>query len=419
MVDVWLPYGGTEVCLRVPAENLQDIIDVKESRGVENPADEIRRAIENPIDSEKLADIVRTGDKVALALNIFDVAMAKLVVSLIIEEVTRLGLGSNDLTVILAFDPFRSKRDYLANQIKNEMSSLGVNVVIHNPLAEGVYVGDTESGIRIYLNKAFAESRIKIISSVIEPNPYTLYNWGGYGIALGLSGMKTIGEILAPTLNPNDPASLVHESLIGVSRKMGGIFSMSVIRNMRGEVIKAFAGDLEKSFYEGTKIIDAIFKAQVEKRADIVFISSGGSPLDANIFDSYGCLENALKILRGRGMIALVAECFEGYGNTEFYETISRFKNDLSSLEKSLRRSFSIGRFLAYRFLRALKRAEISMVSAIPDYYASEMPGLRIFRTANEALNYALKEYGRKARVSVIPHGNHIIPILKEAENNP
>jgi nickel-dependent lactate racemase len=162
-----------------------------------------------------------------------------------------------------------------------------------------------------------------------------------------------------------------------------------------------------------------MYKTQVEKRADIIFISPGGSPLDANIFDSYGCLENALKILRGRGMITLVAECFEGYGNMEFYETISRFKNDLGSLEKSLKRRFSIGGFLAYRFLRALKRAEISMVSVIPDYYASEIPGLRMFRIANEALNYALKEYGRKAKVSVIPHGNHIIPVLKEAENNP
>ena len=419
MVDVWLPYGGTEVCVRIPTENLQDIIDVRESRGVENPADEIRGAIKNPIDSERLADTVKIGDKVALALNIFDAAIAKLVVSLIIEEVAQSGLGSNDITVILAFDPFRSKRDYLTNQIKNEISSLGVSVVIHNPLGEGTYIGDTESGVKIYLNKAFAESRIKIVSSVIEPNPYAMYNWGGYEIALGLSGMKTIGEILAPNLNLNDLASSVHESLIGVSRKIEGIFSVSIIRNMRGEVIKAFAGDLEKSFYEGAKIIDTMYKTQVEKRADIIFISPGGSPLDANIFDSYGCLENALKILRGRGMITLVAECFEGYGNMEFYETISRFKNDLGSLEKSLKRRFSIGGFLAYRFLRALKRAEISMVSVIPDYYASEIPGLRMFRIANEALNYALKEYGRKAKVSVIPHGNHIIPVLKEVENNP
>jgi hypothetical protein len=56
------------------------------------------------------------------------------------------------------------------------------------------------------------------------------------------------------------------------------------------------------------------------------------------------------------------------------------------------------------------------MVSVIPDYYASELPGLKIFRTANEALNYALKEYGRKARVSIIPYGNHIIPAVKETE---
>jgi nickel-dependent lactate racemase len=197
---------------------------------------------------------------------------------------------------------------------------------------------------------------------------------------------------------------------------MSSVFSISIIRDLRGKVIGALAGSLEKSFYEGAKIIDATCKVQVEKKADVVFISPGGSPLDANIFDSCGCLENALKILRGRGMITLVAECFEGYGDMEFYEAISRFRNDLSSIEKSLRRKFSIGVFLAYRFLKALKEANVSMVSVIPDYYASELPGLKIFRTANEALNYALKEYGRKARVSIIPYGNHIIPAVKETE---
>jgi len=416
LVDVWLPYGKTEICARIPTENLQDNIGVRERTGVENPVNEIRRAIRNPFGLERLADKVKMGNKVAVAMNILDMKMAETVAALLIEEITQSGLKSSDITVIFAYDPFRlGKNEYVA-QLKNEISSLGVNVVIHNPLSEDTYVGETDSGIKIHLNRAFVESDIRVVFSVIEPNPYTLYRWGGYEIALGLSNIKTIEGILMLALNFDNISENIHKSIIEVSKKTEDNFSISIVRNMRGEVIRAFAGDMEKTFYEEIKIADAIYKAQAEKRADIVFVSPGGAPFDATIFDSCGCLENALKITKRDGKIVLVAECSEGYGNQEFYRAISRFKNDLSSLEKLLRKRFSIGGFVSYRFLRALKRANIMMVSAVPDYYVSGIQGLKIFRTATEALKYALEETGKKARVSVIPYGNHVILSVKEAE---
>lgn len=416
MVDIWLPYGRTEICARIPTENLQDNIGVKEKTSVESPIDEIRGAIKNPFGSDRLADIVKMGNKIAVAMNSFDMRIAETIVSLLVEEAAQSGLKSSDITVILTHDPFRLEKNEYITQLKSEISSLGVNVIIHSPLSEDTYIGETESGIKIHLSKAFVESDVRVVFSVIEPNPYTLYRWGGYEIALGLSNIKTIEGILIPALNFDNISEKIHKSITEVSKKIEINFSISIVRNVRGEIIKAFAGDMEKTSYEGIKIADAMYKAQVEKRADIVFISSGGTPFDATIFDSCGCLENALKIVKRNGIIVLVAECVEGYGNQEFYETILRFKNDLSSLEKSLRKKFSIGGFVYYRFLRALKRANTVMVSAIPDYYVSGIQGLKIFRTANEALKYAFDEAGKKARVSVIPYGNHVILSVKEAE---
>ncbi len=415
MVDVWLPYGKTEVCARVPTENLQDIIEARDVSGVENPKDEIKRALKNPIGTESLAETVKSGDKVALALNIFDPTVVKLVISSIMEEAAQSGLKANDLTVIFAHEIFNSNETSFKNQLISEISPLGVNLIFHSPSSESTYVGETSTGIKVYLNKIFAESKMKIAIGTVKPNPYALYDWSGYNIVPGLSSPETIKQIFMPALNLDSPSDLIHKNIMEASRIVGVNFSLNIIINRKGEIVKSVAGDSEKAFWEASKIADEIYGFTIEKRADVVLISPGGSPFDMNVSRACRCLENALKTVRRRGIIVLVAECPEGYGDPEFYEAISRFKNDLNSLGKSLRRRFRVSGFVAYRFLRAFRRAEISMVSAIPDYYASEIPDLKVFRTANEALNYALEKCGRRSKVSVFPHGNLVIPAAKSS----
>ncbi len=416
MPDIWLPYGKTEVCVRVPLENFKDEIKTAIAEGAENPRGEIERSIKNPIDVRGLSEIVKSGDKVVLALNIFDPSISNLIVSIILSELTQAGLKSGDLTIILAQDPFNLRTDRMKEQIKNELLPLGVNIAFHDGLSECVYVGDTSSGIKAYINKVFIDSKVKIIASSIEPNPYTLYSGDGYAIVPGLSNMDTVGQLLMPILNIDDPLDALGGGILSgiaeASRLVEVDFSVNVVRNLRGEVVKSFAGDMEKAYREAARSADALYKVQVERKADAVFVSPGGSPFDVNLFEAFKCLENSLRAVRRNGILVLVAECVDGYGDLDFYEAISKFRDSPLSLEKSLKKRFSIGGFMAYRFIKASRKFDICMVSAIPDYYASENLGLKVFRTANEALNYALEMLGKKSKISVIPCGNLTIPVI-------
>lgn len=413
MVDVWLPYDGTEVCVRVPTENLQDILGASERTGVKNFEDEARVSLENPISSRRLSEIVRSGDRVVLTLSASDAPVVKFIIPLVLEEIYKAGLKSSDLTVLIAQDIFRCKMEPPISQIKNEISALGANVIAHSFSSETTYIGGA-GGIKIRINNVLAESRVRISVSLIEPDPYILYRWGGSSILLGLSDTETVRQIFSPALNLEAPSDLIFKNIVEISPALGINFAINVVRNIKGEIVRFIAGDLERCLHESIRVADEIYRVSVEKRADIVFISPGGSPLDANVFEACRCIENALKIVRRNGAIILVAECLDGYGNIDFYEALSRFRGDLNSLDKSLQKRFTIGGFVAYRFLRALKRAYVGMVSALPDLYISEMGDLRAFRTANEALAYALGNIGKKSRVSLIPHGNLIIPIVEE-----
>lgn len=415
MVDVWLPYNRTEICARIPSKNLRDIIKVEEKPSVTDPLGEIRKSIRNSIGVKGLDNVIGAGGRVALAINIPDEALAKHLVSIFIEESSQLGLDVNNyLVVTLVNNPLTFKAPRAVKRLLDEVSSLGVNIVSHDASCESAYVGETGRGIKVYLNKIFAESEVKIVASVFEPNPYTVYDCSETGVALGLSGIETVKGILAPALNSDRAGEIIFENSIEVSRAAGITFSIHILRNPRGDMIKAFAGDPKETFQESLKAADSTYRVNVDRRYDLVIVSSGGAPFDGNILSACGCLENALRVVKRGGVIVLVAECSEGYGDAGLHKMVRGLGGDLDSLEKSLTNNISASGFALCRLLRALKRADIVMVSAIPDYYASEIPGLRVFRSVNDALKYALEKTKEDAEVAAILYGNSIILDVKE-----
>ncbi len=53
MVDVWISYGKTEVCARIPTRNFLGSIEPKEKAGVTDPKAEIERALGQPIGAQR------------------------------------------------------------------------------------------------------------------------------------------------------------------------------------------------------------------------------------------------------------------------------------------------------------------------------------------------------------------------------
>jgi nickel-dependent lactate racemase len=225
--------------------------------------------------------------------------------------------------------------------------------------------------------------------------------------------METVRDILAPALKAESLGEEIFKNAVEASQTVNFDFSISVFRNLGGEAIRFFAGEPREVFHESLNFADSIYKVSVDGEADIVLVSPGGSPFDANIVRACGCLENAVKIVGRNGVIILVAECSDGYGDLDFQRVIRERGGDLNMLEKALVDRFSVSGFIAYRFLKAFKKASVVMVSAAPECYASEIPGLRIFRTVNEALDYALKKVGGGAKVSAILNGSLIIPVAR------
>jgi nickel-dependent lactate racemase len=117
-------------------------------------------------------------------------------------------------------------------------------------------------------------------------------------------------------------------------------------------------------------------------------------------------------VVKRGGVIILVAECSEGYGNQAFYDWMVKFK-DLKTVEREIKRNFVLGGHEAYYLMRALQKAQIILVSVLPDYYAINIFRLKTARTANEALNQAFRIVGENAKIWAIPYGNYTLPEIR------
>lgn len=415
---MWLPYGKTEVCVRVPTNSLQGIIEPNDRAGAQNPQAEIENALTNPFGKERLAESVKPGEKVCIAIKDSSAPTNQIAVSAILNELTAAGMKDEDVKVIFAHDPLQVSR------VQDETPSLGeelsarIGFSAHDcETSECVNVGKTSRGTDVYLNRGFAESDIKILAGAVEPHPFAGYCGSREVVLPGISNVETIRQNFSLGLNAKARRGLlegnpVHQDMVEAAQLAGIDFTLNIVRNSRLEIVGAFAGELSQAFEQAAKLSDEIYRAPVEGRADLVFVSPGGHPFDSNLFEASKSIDTALEVTKRGKVIVLLAECLEGYGRRDFYEAMSTYRNP-KDLEKSLKKRFTVGGLMAYRLMTSLQKSKVVLVSAMPDYYVAGTFGMKPAKTANEAFRLASDMAGRNGRISFVPHGNLTVPFVK------
>jgi len=423
MVDVWLPYGKTEVCVRVPTQNFLGLIEPKEKPGVLDARAEIERALKEPVGSKRLSEIVKPEHKVAIVVDdATRPAPSHLMVPPILDELNMAGVKNENITIIFGCGTHKAVKNEEVVRLLDEAVLNRVKAISHDCKAEDlVYVGTTQKhGTKVYLNRIFAEADVKILTGDVCFHYYAGYGGGRKSVLPAVSGEETIKHNHAMLLHPNAKTGVlegnpIHEDMVEAAKLAKVDFILNVVTNSKGEVVKAFAGDLEQAFYEGVKVVDEMYRIPVDRKADIVVVSPGGYPADVNLFQAYKGVDSALEVVKRGGVIVLLAECSQGHGNQVFYDWMVKF-SDIKAVEREIKRNFVLGGHKAYYLLKALQNHQIILVSLMPDYYGTNIFKLKTARAVNDALNEAFKVAGKNAKVWAMPYGNFTLPEVKASE---
>lgn len=423
MVDVWLPYGKTEICARIPTRNFLGTINPKEKSGVPDANAEIERALRQPAGSKRLAELVKPENRVVIVVDDATRPVPSSAMILpILDELTQAGVKDENVTIIFACGTHKAVTKEEAVRLLGETVLGRLKTISHDCKAEDlVYMGTTQkNGTKVYLNRVFAEADVRILTGDVCLHYYAGYGGGRKSVLPGVAGEETIKHNHALLLDANAKTGTlignpVNEDMIEAAKMAKVDFVLNVVTNSKGEIVEAFAGDLEQAFSEAVKVADEMYRVTVDRKADIVVVSSGGSPSDVNLFQAYKAIDSALEVVKRGGVIVLVAECSEGHGNQVFYDWMVRY-GDLRAVEREIKRNFVLGGHKAYYLLKALQNHQIILISAMPDYYASTIFKLKTARAVNDALNEAFNIAGRNARVWAMSYGNFTLPEIKALE---
>ena len=391
MVEVWFPYGSSEVPLRVPDENLVDILGQRDSAQSQPHVD-----LEHLI-TEEVLEKAKNAERICIVLG-----SSKRNELLINATRSLLNAFSNAGVE-------RSRATILTTAQLNSIDGLTeLQAVHHSPLNSPTALCEGFSGdFAPLLNEAVVNSQLTIAIGELMPHHLTRYTGLCDLIFPGLASETSAREELIRD-KPMDPREL-HNERLAVASLLPNAYAYGYVLKRDLSVADLSLGPFNETVDRLSKVVDEAAKVEVKKAADIVIMSAGGMPLDETLLRAVEYFPAGLAILKKNGALIVAAECPLGHGDTDFFAWSNEHK-EARHLEARLRRRFNYYGWKAAHLMRTLTTHRVYLVSTIPDHYVEHTFGLRAAKTMNGALQSAQRAIGADSSITVIPNASQVIP---------
>ncbi len=409
MVECWLPYGKTEVYVSVPVRNLLGTVEPVKGQPSPDPRRTIIEALLEPIESKRLEDLAKPGARIAIAIDgTMAPPLATSAVSAILETLRRNDLPTSDISIVVGNGLRERSNPDLLYTIRPHGSVQDLSIIEHSRAAENLApLGKTSMGTEVEICNRFVEADIRIAVGEVMIDHFTGLRGAQNSVLPALSGQKTItqsrssslGREIAPGVVEGNPA---HSDSMEAALLAEVDLAVNLVTNGWGELVKTCSGNLEKSWEKAVMELGDSYRVKAEENADVIIVSAGGGRFDFDLYNSVWALESVSSIAKKGATVILLAECAEGLGANGL-ETLSQV-DTLSEL----RRRYVLGARAVYLIKTTLRRNEVVLVSALPNYLAKSL-GFNVERTANDALK-KVYERRRGRRTLAITHGCLTIP---------
>jgi nickel-dependent lactate racemase len=413
------PYGEKFLQLEISQE--ADVLLPTATPGAPDKLAAIRHAMANPIGSERLSKLAQGKHSAAIVVNdITRPAPTESMLTAIMEELTEAGIEAANVTVIIAVGNHELPTPEELEEITGCWHSK-LKIVSHNCYDDSsvTFVGETKRHLPVYVNNHYFNAELKIATGLITPHQSAGFSGGRKSVVPGISGIKTISTHHSFPIRPEGPAMGViqgnpfHEEAIAAARLAHLDFIVNVVKNYRGEVVEAVAGDFEAAHAHGVEICERSWVRKFDSGYDVVFVSPGGYPKDIDLHQAQKAVSVGEQIINPGGTIVLIAECRKGIG--KFGATLKAADSVDTVIRNFYKEGFSGEGHSskAYMFARACKKARVLIVTSIDAAEISDM-FMTGFASLPAAAALALSSY-QHPKVLCIPYAGECIPVLAGA----
>ena len=409
-------YGNGVQTVELRKENVLAVLRANPLEHIRFGQDAVRYALENPIGSKPLRELVKPGQKIAIITSDISRPLPSYdVLPGVLEELYAAGVQPEDITVVFALGSHRKHTREEMIRLVGEACYRQVRCVDSDG-EDCVHMGTTSAGTPVDITRVVAEADFKICLGNIEFHYFAGYSGGAKAIMPGVSTHEAIQanhrmmvseDACAGKLEGNPLRADIEEA-----GKICGIdFIVNAVLDEHKHIVYAVAGDVTKAHREGCGYLDRMYRCSIPERADIVLVSQGGAPKDANLYQTQKALDNAKHAVKKGGTIILIGACPEGLGSKKFESWLTSAPTAHSMVER-IGREFELGGHKAAAIGMVLENAAIDLISEMdPGFVRSIF--LNPQPDAQTAFDAAMKKYGENATVIAMPFGGATLPICE------
>jgi len=400
-LEFWIPYGETEVPIRVPDDNFYKILEPPRTAH-KDPNILVDQALNSPVGGLSISSF--GGGKVGLVVGpLVPPEIVEVTLEQLRNRLTPMGIDS--VTVFLR------KRSSSALMVRGKAET-----VLVDP-SEGPFVelGKTASGTPVEVRQDFHSCEVKISLGMVTPDFATGFTGGPETILPGMCSVETETKNRSLLLKGTGPTEdnaqgPILTDTLDACRLVGPVLSISCVPDGSGGLESAFAGELEPTFKEAITRYSQVHNQGIDVRPDITVLAAG-QMFGADLYHGVRILPNAWNAAKKDGTLILAAECAKGVGDESFLEFSRRFE-DRKSLLTGLRHHFRPEGHVALLLKEAVERNRVQLVSVLPDHYV-RMFNLKSARTASAAIQSSIRAEGKDARVLIVTRGDLTLPVFK------
>lgn len=407
-------YGNGVQTVDIPDRNLRGVLTSNPVAHERRGPEAVAYALRHPIGARRLSELVRPGMKIAVVTSDISRPMpSHQVLPSVLDELYSAGVDRKDIRVVFGLGVHRRQTEAEKELLVGARVYREVECV-DSDASDCIHMGSTSRGTPVDITRKVAEADFRICLGNIEFHYFAGYSGGYKAIMPGVSteaaiqanhSMMVLEDARAGKLDGNP----IRQDIDEAGAIAGVDYIVNVVLDEHKHIVYAVAGDVVKAHRVGCGYLDTMYRSNIPARADIVLVSQGGAPKDANLYQTQKALDNAKYAVKKGGTIIVIGACSEGLGSAKFEEWLVSAPTPRHMVER-IGHDFQLGGHKAAAIGMVLENARIDLISKLDDSFVRSI-FLNPQPSAEAALKEAMERYGPDATVIAMPFGGATLPI--------
>jgi nickel-dependent lactate racemase len=418
MSTIQLGYGRSTIDFSYDAARFEVIGNLK-SETVALSDVEVNSALDVPIESPQLEDLISAGDTVLVVVSDATRATGSAqVINLLVRRLIENGIQPRDIAIIFATGIHRAVRPQEKIELLTSFIAQRVRLIDHDAYDPSrlVEIGTMNDGTPIEVNRALKEFAKVIITGGVGFHYFAGFTGGRKSICPGLASARTVKatHMLALDFDREErragvgtgslDGNAVSEACERVATLIEPAFSINTIVNEQGRAEKIFGGHWRAAHHRACEEYLASHSQEISERRELVIVSCGGSPYDINMIQSHKALDMAAHACADGGTMILLAECGDGLGREDFLKWFEA--GDSSVLAHRLKENYEVNGQTAWALLTKTERFHVRVITKLDH---EDLRRMRMIPA--HTIESVLGEIPTSAKGYLMPRGAAVLPL--------